>query len=229
MLGPLARFAYDAGMEPAAFVAWRRSIGLLGLVAYVAWRVRRGATRLVRLGDLSAGRAGSLFVAASRASRSTWRCSSRSTGSPSPWRCSGFYTYPAMVAVANVVARPRAARPGAGHRARAGDRRDGRGRRLAARSGRRGSGSTSSASALALGAAVSQTVFVVISRDGYSEVPTEQAMSAIMLVTVRRRAPGRRGRRRRRRRSCTRSSDRRSSRCCSSPGSPRRRSRRSRS
>jgi drug/metabolite transporter (DMT)-like permease len=37
---------------------------------------------------------------------------------------------------------------------------------------------------LALGAAVSQTVFVVISRDGYSEVPTEQAMALVMLVTV---------------------------------------------
>ncbi len=28
MLGPLSRFAYDAGMEPAAFVAWRALIGL---------------------------------------------------------------------------------------------------------------------------------------------------------------------------------------------------------
>ena len=27
MLGPLSRFAYDAGMEPAAFVAWRALIG----------------------------------------------------------------------------------------------------------------------------------------------------------------------------------------------------------
>jgi drug/metabolite transporter (DMT)-like permease len=38
--------------------------------------------------------------------------------------------------------------------------------------------------ALALGAAVSQTVFVVISRDGYREVPTDQAMASVMGVTV---------------------------------------------
>ena len=49
MLGPLSRFAYDAGMEPAGFVAWRALIGLLATGAYVAWRVRRGATRLIRL------------------------------------------------------------------------------------------------------------------------------------------------------------------------------------
>ncbi len=30
MLGPLSRFAYEAGMEPIAFVAWRATIGLLG-------------------------------------------------------------------------------------------------------------------------------------------------------------------------------------------------------
>ena len=37
---------------------------------------------------------------------------------------------------------------------------------------------------LALGAAVSQTVFVVVSRDGYSEVPTEQAMAIVLAVTL---------------------------------------------
>ena len=53
MLGPLSRFAYEAGMEPPAFVAWRALIGFLGVWAPTsAWRVRRGATRLVRLGDL---------------------------------------------------------------------------------------------------------------------------------------------------------------------------------
>ena len=52
MLGPLSRFAYETGMEPPAFVAWRAMIGFLGVGAYVAWRVSRGATRLVRLGAL---------------------------------------------------------------------------------------------------------------------------------------------------------------------------------
>ena len=33
---------------------------------------------------------------------------------------------------------------------------------------------------LALGAALSQTVFIVISRDGYSAVPSEQAMTLVL-------------------------------------------------
>jgi drug/metabolite transporter (DMT)-like permease len=36
---------------------------------------------------------------------------------------------------------------------------------------------------LALGAAVAQTVFVVLARDGYPEVPTEQAMTTVLLVS----------------------------------------------
>ena len=52
MLGPLSRFAYDAGMEPLPFVAWRGGIGLLAAGAFVAWRISRGAERLTRLADL---------------------------------------------------------------------------------------------------------------------------------------------------------------------------------
>ena len=37
---------------------------------------------------------------------------------------------------------------------------------------------------LALGAALSQTVYVVISRDGYREVPAEQALIVVLSVTV---------------------------------------------
>ena len=47
-LGPLSRFAYDAGMEPLAFVGWRAFIGLIATAAVVAWRVRRGDEVLVR-------------------------------------------------------------------------------------------------------------------------------------------------------------------------------------
>ncbi|HEU5224914.1 MAG TPA: hypothetical protein VFV29_03840, partial [Actinomycetota bacterium] len=43
MLGPLSRFAYDAGMHPLPFVAWRGGIGLLAAGVFVAWRVARGA------------------------------------------------------------------------------------------------------------------------------------------------------------------------------------------
>ena len=45
-LGPLSRFAYDAGMTPLAFVAWRGAIGLIATSAFVAWRIRRGSERM---------------------------------------------------------------------------------------------------------------------------------------------------------------------------------------
>jgi drug/metabolite transporter (DMT)-like permease len=38
--------------------------------------------------------------------------------------------------------------------------------------------------ALALGAAVSQTLFVLLARDGYPEVPTEQAMTTVLLMSA---------------------------------------------
>ncbi len=183
MLGPLARFAYDAGMEPAAFVAWRACIALLGLLGYVAWRVRRGATRRVRLSELStrskrlliiAGITGftlnlSMFIAFERITVAL--------------ALLGFYTYPAMVAVVNVALgrepldRARILALGlaiAGMVAVVASQLD-------PASGLR---FDVLGVALALGAAVSQTVFVVISRDGYREVPAEQAMSVILFITV---------------------------------------------
>jgi drug/metabolite transporter (DMT)-like permease len=63
-LGPLSRFAYEAGMEPGAFVAWRAAVGLIGLSLYVAWRVRRGTTKLVRIRDLPQWTRAMLLVAA---------------------------------------------------------------------------------------------------------------------------------------------------------------------
>src|SRR5512134_1930959 len=42
MLGPLARFAYDAGMEPFSFVAWRAAFGTLIVAIYAALRISRG-------------------------------------------------------------------------------------------------------------------------------------------------------------------------------------------
>ena len=182
-LGPLSRFAYDAGMDPTSFVAWRGLIGFLGLAAYVAWRVRRGATRLVRPGEipfrartllLLAGAMGfalnlSMFIAFDRITIAL--------------ALLGFYTYPAMVAAVN-VALGREALDGAramalglaivGMVAVVASQLDPtRGLRLDAF----GVG-------LALAAAVTQTVFVVVSRDGYDEVPTEQAMTFVLLVTV---------------------------------------------
>jgi drug/metabolite transporter (DMT)-like permease len=182
MLGPLSRFAYEAGMEPPAFVAWRAMIGFLGLAVFVGWRVRSGATRLIRLGDLPA-RARLAMVAAALAGTVLNLCMfiafDRITIALA---LLGFYTYPALVAVANVgLGRERldGTRIGALVLAIAGmvavvagELEPGAGIRLDAI----GVG-------LALGAAVSQTIFVILARDGYPEVPTEQAMTTVLLVS----------------------------------------------
>ncbi len=182
-LGPLSRFAYEAGMEPTAFVAWRALIGLLATGAYVAWRVRRGATRLVRLGELPARVRATLLIAAIAGFTLNLFMFIAFDRITVALALLGFYTYPAMVAVANVVLgrerldRTRSVALGLailGMIAVVASQLDPAG----------GIRLDAIGIGLALGAAVSQTMFVVISRDGYSQVPTEQAMTIVMLVTV---------------------------------------------
>jgi drug/metabolite transporter (DMT)-like permease len=182
-LGPLSRFAYDAGMEPAAFVGWRALIGLAGMGAYVAWRVRRGATRLVRWGDLAVRSRAMLLLAAVvgfTLNLCMFIAFDRITVALA---LLGFYTYPAMVAAANVaMGRERLDQTRGlalglailGMIAVVASQLDPTG----------GIRLDAIGIGLALGAAVSQTVFVVVSRDGYDEVPTEQAMAFVLLVTV---------------------------------------------
>jgi drug/metabolite transporter (DMT)-like permease len=183
MLGPLSRFAYEAGMEPSAFVAWRALIGLGGLALYVAWRVRRGATRLVRLRELSLHARVSLLVAALMGFTLNLCMFIAFDRITVALALLGFYTYPAMVAVVNVAL---------------GRERLDATRMLALGLALGGMVAVVASQldpaagirfdviglALAIGAAVSQTVFVVVSRDGYRDVPTEQAMSVVLLVTV---------------------------------------------
>jgi drug/metabolite transporter, DME family len=182
MLGPLSRFAYDAGMDPTSFVAWRAMIGFLGLGAYVGWRVRRGSTRLISLRALPARARGALLAAAAAGTILNLCMFIAFDRITIALALLGFYTYPAMVAVANVllgrdrVDRTRAAALAlalAGMIAVVASQLD-------PASGIRldviGIG-------LALGAAVSQTVFVVLARDGYPEVPTEQAMTTVLLAS----------------------------------------------
>jgi drug/metabolite transporter, DME family len=182
LLGPLSRFAYDAGMEPPAFVAWRAVIGFLALGAYVGWRVRRGSTRLVRLGDLRA-RARLAMLAAALAGTILNLCMfiafDRITIALA---LLGFYTYPALVAVANVAL---------------GRERLDRARGVALGLALAGMIAVVASQldpaagitldpigiGLALGAAVCQTIFVLLARDGYPEVPTEQAMTTVLLVS----------------------------------------------
>jgi drug/metabolite transporter, DME family len=182
MLGPLSRFAYEAGMEPPAFVAWRAIIGFLALGAFVAWRVRRGATSLVRFGDLPA-RARLAMLAAALAGTILNLCMfiafDRITIALA---LLGFYTYPALVAVANVAL---------GRERLDATRVVALGLAIAGMVAVVASQLDPAAGirldvigiGLALGAAVSQTVFVILARDGYPEVPTEQAMTTVLLVS----------------------------------------------
>jgi drug/metabolite transporter, DME family len=182
MLGPLSRFAYDAGMEPPAFVAWRAMIGFLGLGAYVGWRVRRGATRLVRFGAMPVRARGAMLAAAAAGTILNLCMFIAFDRITIALALLGFYTYPALVAVANV--------------ALGRERLDGS-RVLALGLAITGMVLVVASQldpaagirldvigiALALGAAVSQTIFVILARDGYPEVPTEQAMTTVLLAS----------------------------------------------
>ena len=182
-LGPLSRFAYEAGMEPAAFVAWRALIGVGGTLAFVVWRLARGSVRLVHLGTLPRRVQLTLFVAGVTGFTLNLCMFIAFDRITVALALLGFYTYPALVAIANVVLgrerldTPRVVALGLallGMVAVVASQLD---PSAGIRFDALGFG-------LALAAALSQMVFVIISRDGYREVPTEQAMTTVLLVTV---------------------------------------------
>jgi drug/metabolite transporter (DMT)-like permease len=170
-------------MEPLAFVGWRAAIACLATVVFVAWRVTRRGERLIRVGDLdrrarlSLGTASlmgftlnlCMFIAFDRITVAL--------------ALLGFYTYPVMIAVANVVL---------------GRERLNRSRVLALGLAVAGMVAVVASQldpaagirfdaigiALTLGAASSQAVFVLVSRSGYRTVPADQAISVVLGVTV---------------------------------------------
>jgi drug/metabolite transporter (DMT)-like permease len=182
-LGPLSRFAYDAGMVPLTFVAWRALVGLLATAVFIAWRISRRTERLTRLGDLDRNARVSLAVAALMGFTLNLAMFIAFDLVTVALALLGFYTYPVMVAAANVALgretldRPRVVALGlaiAGMVAVVASQLDpSSGIRFDAL----GFG-------LALCAAVSQAVFVIISRSGYRHVPASQAMGVILATTV---------------------------------------------
>ena len=178
MLGPLARFAYEAGLEPFSFVAWRAAFGTLVVAAYAAWRISRGR-RFVAPWRLPRHQALMLAIAAATGivlNVATFIAFGRTTIA---LVLLGFYTYPAFVAIV-AVAR--------GHEALDAVRASALivslgGMVLVVAGGLDPSGPLR-ADALGIGlallAALSQTVFVTISRHGFSAVQTEQAMGWLL-------------------------------------------------
>ena len=182
-LGPIARFAYDAGMTPLGLVAWRASIGFLGAIAFVAWRVQHGRSRLVDWRRMDRSAWASLLIAALSGfllNQAMFSAFGRITVALA---LLAFYTYPVMVALANAaLGRERMDRPRivalalavAGMVA------------VVASQFEPGGGIRFDVLGvgLALFAALSQAVFVILSRSGYRAVPADQAMSVILGATA---------------------------------------------
>jgi DME family drug/metabolite transporter len=182
-LGPLSRFAYDAGMQPTPFVAWRGAIGFVAAAIFVAWRISRGTEHLTRLRDLDASARVSLVVAALAGFLLNLSMFIAFDLVTVALALLGFYTYPVIVAVANVaLGRETLDRPrivalvlaGLGMVAVVASQVD------------PASGLKVDAVglALALAAAGFQALFVIISKSGYGQVPASQAMSVVLVTTV---------------------------------------------
>jgi len=181
-LGVLSRSAYELGLTPIAFVAWRAGIGMIASTAFVAWSLRRGRhlvgwRALDRRGRAELGLAGLMGAALNLAMFQAF------ARIPVAIALLGFYVYPALVAGASAVLgwermdRPRVVALAV---ALAG--------MVAVVIGGPDAGTSGGLDpigvALALSAALSQAVFVLVSRHGYREVPADQAMAVILAVSA---------------------------------------------
>ena len=182
MLGPVARLGYEAGFQPLAFVAWRAAIGVLAIVAIVAARARRGTPvadprrlprrDLIGLGLIALGGLGVNIA--------TFVGFSVTTVAPV---LLAFYTYPALVAIVAVLL---------GHERLDGSLLVALGLALGGMvlvvaggldSGAGGAAINPLGVVLGLVAAVSQTMFVTVSRGRFAAVSAELAMGWVLLVT----------------------------------------------
>lgn len=176
-LGVAARFAYDMGMEPFAFVAWRAGVGAVGL--WLAIALARGPSRI--LGELRTTERRALgwlaFAIVLGAGLNLAAFLSFDTTTVA-LALLGFYTYPAMVAAGSVLLgreRLDASRVVALMLSLTGMAAVVLGGPAVEPGGR----ATLVGVGLALAAAACQTGFVLTSR-GYSGVPADQAMGAIL-------------------------------------------------
>lgn len=183
MLGPLARFAYEAGFEPLSFVAWRALFGFLIVALVVMIRAAAGVPVVnplrLGLGDglslLVVGLAGlglnvAMFFAFDLATIALVLLA--------------FYTYPALIAVVAVVLGHE--RLEAGRWAALGLAVGGMALVVVG-----GLGAAPGAVAvqplgivLGLVAALCQTIFVTVSRGRFPTVPSEQAMGWVLLISA---------------------------------------------
>ncbi len=101
-LGTLSRFAYDAGMAPFAFVAWRAGVGALAI--WIAILVLRRPERIRReVGSLDGRGRRWLLVAIVLAGALNLAAFLSFANTTVALALLGFYTYPAMVAAGSVL------------------------------------------------------------------------------------------------------------------------------
>ena len=181
MLGPVARLAYETGIEPMAFVAWRAVFGLAAIGAIVAVQARRGVpiANPFRLPRRDAVGLTIIAIAGLALNVSTFVAFDLTTVA---LVLLAFYTYPALVAVVAVVL---------GHERLDGARLLALGLAsggmvlvVAGSLGPADGGAAFQPVGVLLGllAAACQTVFVTISRGRFTTVSSEQAMGWVLLV-----------------------------------------------
>ena len=182
-LGVISRWTYELGLTPMAFVAWRSGVAALSMFALIAYALSRGG-RLVGWRSLSPRDRIALVVAALAGSSLDVTMFFAYARVPVAIVLLCFYLFPAMVAGASALLgweRPDRVRGGALLVALAGMVAVVVGGQTAAAAG---GGLDLLGVLLAIGSAVSQTVFVLVARRGYREVPTEQAMGFVLVVST---------------------------------------------
>jgi drug/metabolite transporter (DMT)-like permease len=184
ILGPLARFSYEAGLDPPSFVAWRATFGLLVILAVVAVRLRRGSVSFVNpLGLPAIDRAALVLVGIAGLGLNVAMFFAFDLTTIAI-ALLAFYTYPAFVAIVGAAL---------GHEPLDAPRIAALGLALGGMvlvvAGGLGSGSTAVTVhplgvLLGLVAAGWQTVFVTVSRRRYATVPPEQATAYLLAIAA---------------------------------------------
>ena len=191
-LGVFSRVANEAGMSSFAFVAWRATIGAIGIWSVATWMHGRGWP-IMPLAAMDVRTRTSLVVAIVVGTALNLSIFLAFQTTTLALALLGFYTYPAMVAAASVLlGRERLDAPrvlalllsiaGMAAVVLGGTESSAAGTSVALDAAP-AAGSVGIGVALALVAALCQAIFVLVSR-GYAAVPTHQAMATILAGTA---------------------------------------------
>ena len=177
-LGPLSRFAGDAGVSSLALVTWRATLGGLCMVLFIAARRAAGHRAALALGELTARERWSLLAAGVANTLLNLAVFVAFERISIALALLVFYLYPSFVAMASV--------------AWFGERLDAvrwaalatslLGMVLVVAGGGSLGGLDVLGLVLALLGAVAQAVYVLIARHGFGQVPGAQAAAATMLL-----------------------------------------------